>query len=407
MRRVLTILLVPSLYVLSVVIIFRVTGQLEAAQLLRVDFLIGLVISVFMGLAMPLRPQPLWSHVSRFVILVLFILGFTLIISSRNISYWDDAPPWNPSVLGAGTSIAALAFAFLFVSLPRSRAPHNGEDTRLLPVSHTEPCHVRLITNITTGKHRLLVLGFLLTLTLLIVLAILQRLAPAAMQLDTKWIAVAAIPTVLALIAGGYVKAIRGFGFDLEFWINQPIGTALDLKVGEVHILAGGILTKEDINHLNSLSMDYRRSVRRLQLFTRNPHYYDEYVLTTYMHGLPNLEYFEIARPWGEFICLIPVDLFYRGTTRERSDIDELSRFLRSLEQDTVMEMYAADAVSLAVRANQSIIDALESLYTQGATTAVTVDSKGRAIGIVHLADIEGRITRQVIVEAKRRSKSS
>ena len=55
------------------------------------------------------------------VAIPLLFLGILLVMFSRATSFWKDNPPWDPSVLGAGVSIIALAFALAGLSSSRRR----------------------------------------------------------------------------------------------------------------------------------------------------------------------------------------------------------------------------------------------------------------------------------------------
>jgi hypothetical protein len=378
LRRVLTRFLPPIAYVVVLVILLAATGQLEFASFGRVDFLVGLLISIGIGIAIERWPRRFYAYALGFVIVVLFGFGIFLINFSRNTSFWDNNPPWNPSVLGAGVSITALACAFLFASWPLFRAHRNGGNTHTLPNSQINGPALTNIQDI-IRNHQILILGLAVTFILLMIFIILQQFAPSAMQLDGKWIVVAAIPIILALIVGGYIKVIKGFGFELEVWTKKPVVTALDLKAGEFHRPTPRGIMKDTVNYLESLSVDHKRRITRLQ--------------------------FEVVGPRGAFICLIPVGLFYFGKERHEANIDELRRFIQSLEDNFVMQLYGNDAVSFRIPANLSIIDVLELLYSQGVIAAVVENSRGSIIGVIYLSDIEKRIVNEVILEAKRKKK--
>src|SRR3972149_3631895 len=389
-------------YVVFLVILLKITGQLQAANFVRIDFLVGLVISIGIGMAIERWPRRFYAYALGFVIVVLLGIGIFLIIHSRNTSFWDNNPPWNPSVLGAGVSITALACAFFFASWPLFHPERSVGSTRAIPVSQINRPFLKNVRDC-IGNHQLLMLGLAATFILLIIFTILQQFAPSAMQLDVKWIVVAAIPIILALIAGGYIKIVKGFGFELEVRIKEPIAT-LDLKAREVYIPTRGI-RKDTIDYLERLSADRKRRITRLQFSIRRRDYYDPYAITEYIRDLPNLEYFEVVRPGGAFICLIPVSLFYFDKEKHETNIDELRSFVQSLENNSVMQLFVTITTSFRISADLSIINVLELLYSQGVIAAVVVDSKGAVIGIINSSDIEKRIATEVIFEAKRTKK--
>lgn len=246
------------------------------------------------------------------------------------------------------------------------------------------------------GRHTLLVYGLVATLVLLVIFILLQYFFPAVLNLDVKWIAVSVVPLLLALIAGGYVRIIKGFGIELETRIEEPI-VSLDLRATDALTLLKG-LEKQRIRDLDRLSKDQRKRIARLTFFSGRRGYYDAYVIAQYLYSLPNLEYFEILSRDGTFLCFLPTGLF---KIEEEILKDELFQFVTALESNKILDLYSANAITFVVKTDQSIIDVLRMLRSYVLDLAVVTDINGTVVGIVKLSDIEKRIADEVLLARK------
>jgi hypothetical protein len=241
-------------------------------------------------------------------------------------------------------------------------------------------------------------LGLLATFVLLAIFSLLQHFLPSVLNLDIKWIAVATLPLLLALIFGGYVKVIKGFGIELEMRIEEPI-ISLDLNATEV-LTSSPSIEKRYIEDLERLSADRKRKIARLRFISGRPNYYSFNAISAYIRQLPNLEYFEVIRPSGTFICLVPIYLFREN---EEIQMNELTRFVNALQDNRIPRLYSQDITTFSVRSEQSIVEVLEMMRNQGQVIAVVLNSKGSALGLIKMPEIEKRISGEVLLEIKRK----
>jgi hypothetical protein len=329
-------------------------------------------------------------------------IGITLVFLAQFGQIWDKIN-WNPGVFGAGVSITALGFTLLVAfwplrSIPSSDTPTTSRAT--LRTGSTKQTQISKILTEFSKKHPIVILGFIATLIIFIMLLLLQYFLPSMLQLDVKWIVVACLPLIIALIVGGYIKEFGGFGITLKTTMEAPI-TSLDLKAQEVLVSLEGT-PKDTIAALDRIGLERRRKITRLQFSVSRPAYYDVEAIASYMRALPNLEYFEIVKPRGLFVCLLPIWIFYR--LREL-DFLGLERFLSALMEDRVLDMYSDYLITDTVTPKQSLISVLEVLRSKRVDAAAVVGPTGAVLGLVRTSDIEKRITDEVIFEAKRKKK--
>ena len=329
-------------------------------------------------------------------------VGITFTSLARFGQMWVNTN-LNTSVLGAGVSITALGFTLLVVLWPRRSIPSSAMPATNRATSNISSTNKTQVPNILTDlskKHPIVTLGLIATFIIFIALLLLQHFSLLILQLDVKWIVVACIPLLIALIVGGYITEFTGFGITLRTTMRAPI-TWLDFQAQEVFIPSKGI-KKGTRAELDFISLERKRRVTRLQFFVGRRSYYDSSVISVYMRDLPNLEYFEIVRPTGLFVCLLPVRLFYH---HDEVDFRELERFLSALSKHKIPDVYNGEAITATVRAEQSIITVLEILRSNRLEAAVVMDSKEAILGLIKTSDIERRITDEVLFEAKRKKK--
>lgn len=249
-------------------------------------------------------------------------------------------------------------------------------------------------------KYTVLLFGLLPTFVLLVIFAVIQQFLPSALALDVRWIAVAVLPLVVALIFEGYVKKIKGFGIELEMRMEEPV-VSLDLKATEA-FTPSPAMAKQDRRAVESLDTERKREIARLRFISGRREYYKSDAILDYIRQLPNLEYFEVIRPNETFICLVPISLFGE---REHISQHELSDFVNALERNRIKDFYSHHIITLSVKLEQSIIEVLQTMRNQVTAVAVVLDSKGWALGVIKTSDIEKRISDEVLLEIKRKKK--
>lgn len=391
------LLLAVLVYLAGVQIVNALSGRPLFIDINTAYFWSGLVLVIILSIVFNLWPRKSREYAMAVVPFVMLAFGITLIFLSQVESLWTN-PPWNPSVFGAGVSVSALGMALLIAFWPRvSPKPNEISQNNRMHLHNSNPqlSKAQIAKNI-LRRHTLLVYGLVATLVLLVIFILLQYFFPAVLNLDVKWIAVSVVPLLLALIAGGYVRIIKGFGIELETRIEEPI-ISLDLRATDALTLLKG-LEKQRIRDLDRLSKDQRKRIARLTFFSGRRGYYDANVIAQYLYSLPNLEYFEILSRDGTFLCFLPIGLF---KIEEEILKDELFQFVTALESNKILDLYSANAITFVVKTDQSIIDVLRMLRSYVLDLAVVTDINGTVVGIVKLSDIEKRIADEVLLARK------
>lgn len=85
--------------------------------------------------------------------------------------------------------------------------------------------------------------------------------------------------------------------------------------------------------------------------------------------------------------------------------MERIDDFIIALEENAILDEYRQDVTTLSVQAGQRIVDVLEILRIHATDTAVVLDTRGSAVGIVRTSDIEKRIADEVLLAAKRKKK--
>ena len=102
-------------------------------------------------------------------------------------------------------------------------------------------------------KHRVIIIGLSISLGALIILILLNMANRNVLEIETRWLTIAGIPILIALICGGYIRKFKGFGIELETTLKSPV-SMLDLNAADV---------------LSTLECGEKGSIDRLHNLTR------------------------------------------------------------------------------------------------------------------------------------------
>ncbi len=260
----------------------------------------------------------------------------------------------------------------------------------------------------TYKDHPFLIYGFLVSILLLIIFFVLQILVPEIMKLETKWIIVALCPLLYVLIVGGYVKTFKGFGIELE--------TQLKAAISEFSLLATDYLIelpedeKRSNQYLDRLTVEERNRIERLAFYSGKKGYYSIYIVRHYLENLPNLKFIEVRNKNDRFECLLPIKVLrkrnaYNMTINNEIDEGDLSVFLKTLENNDILNKYPTDIISESVLEEQSLIEILPKIRKQRSGILGVVDSSEKLIGILDKSLVEATIADEVF-KARRRFKA-
>lgn len=385
-------------YALSVWAVLSLFGRSFSDYWATSQFWFVLLFVILFTIVRTKWPWQTSKYTMIFVCITLVAIGLTLVFLSGVKSIWVN-PPWDPSILGTGVSIAALgvslAVAFWPPRIPiPDKIPNPETEVRESP----NPNAGRINTKFWYDSKSPLLIGSLISIILLVLFMVLQYISPTSLVLDVKWIIVSGIPLLVALIVGGYIKGFKGFGIELEMRFQEPI-ISLDLEASHVYVSTEG-LRKQTLEDLDRISVERKRKITRLQFISSRRDYYDLNVVYQYMRELPNLEYFEVVKRGGTFMCLLPINLF-----NNRQNNDELSRFVETLEEGRILLTYDDQAITFTVNQDQSIIEVLETLRDHTLESAVVLDNRRKVLGLIKTSDIERRIATEVLFQTKRKNK--
>jgi hypothetical protein len=138
--------------------------------------------------------------------------------------------------------------------------------------------------------HKTLYECFLLSILILIIILILNHNYPIFLEINYQWIIVSGSPLIIGLIAGGYIKSIKGFGFELDAKISHPV-KSLNLPVLVALDHKDKMIKKESVGKLNQFSNDFLKSINIIKVTEKKHGYYDYHALQEYFNRLNNLEY--------------------------------------------------------------------------------------------------------------------
>lgn len=253
-------------------------------------------------------------------------------------------------------------------------------------------------------EHTFLIACSGISLALFSIFAILQLTNSEIMKLGTQWLFVAGVPLLIALVAGGYIGKFKGFGLELESKLRSPV-RSLDLKATDAITSLRGD-EKESTARLPDFTNDQIERTKRLSFVSGRRQYYGTNAIYRYLKKLRNLDYLEVKRETGEFLCLVPVEEF-----KKQNDINcnepvgysdrEIDRFRIALEKNDVCSTYSNTCIDLIVKQDEGLIEVLKKLRNTNKDAAVAVDSEKRFVGLITSSEIERRIADDVLYSRK------
>lgn len=227
----------------------------------------------------------------------------------------------------------------------------------------------------------------------------LQNINSNLLKLESKWIAISILPLLVVLIMEGYINKIRGFGFELETLLTNPIGESSLSATEAIAYLPD--FEKRTLNELMELPNERRNKIKRLSFILGKKDYYSPEVIKKYQQVLPNLTFIEIKEEDGKFIYLMPM----WPINRKEYFLDEpaFEIFVRALENRKIPEQYKKVIVSDFVTEEETLIEVLPKVRMSKYEFLPVVSSQKRLLGIITTEAIEKKIADDVIAASKRR----
>ena len=252
------------------------------------------------------------------------------------------------------------------------------------------------------SKHQFLFIGATFSAVLLFYLGYLQEKGAAFLLLPVQWIIVAFIPFIIALLVGGYVTKIKGFGIEIEATLHDTMKAsffqsldifALDDLSNQHHY--GGV-AKGTVSRLDCFR-DRICSIQRL-IFRRGYNDYSTEKIKQYLEALPCIEFFEILSEEDEFICYIPVKYFLHGNN---PDLDRLETFIKSLQEGDIKLKFSKILIDVRIKSDTNLLQALRRLREEGVTIAAVFSAQNKYLGAILASDIEKRIADTLLIYQK------
>lgn len=165
---------------------------------------------------------------------------------------------------------------------------------------------------------------------------------------------------------------------------------------------------KESTGRLANFTDDKINKTKRLSFITGKSNYYGSSAVKEYLKVLRNIEFLELKKENGEFICLVPVGEFKKkyqennindnnNISNNRFDFNEIEDFIESVENMNTRAKYKSVCVDTTVKQDSNLVDVLLQLRKSNKPSAVVIDGDGGFVGLITSNDIERRIADDVI----------
>jgi hypothetical protein len=235
-------------------------------------------------------------------------------------------------------------------------------------------------------------IGIITSALLLAIFLLLQEINSKILALDIKWIVVASIPLIIALLKSNIIQKFKGFGIELETRLQEPIGKINLTAVDALSDLPGD--EKQSMEYLHKMSSTRRLQIQRLTLKEGRVGYYKAEAVREYIHSLPNLMYIEVVSSEGKFIALIPIELF-----RYQEDIDNLriGQLIGALSEKETKEVFGPLLITDTISEKENLIEALTIVRRSIYKLLPVLSGNGYLLGIITVGMIESRIADEVI----------
>jgi hypothetical protein len=211
------------------------------------------------------------------------------------------------------------------------------------------------------------------------------------MRRTTKWIVVASVPLILAILSSNIIHKFKGFGIELE--------TRLQESVSKVNLAAVNALAdlphdeKQSLWYLENLPESKRIQTQRLIFREGRENYYQPEAIREYLQRLPNLRYFEVLSSEGKFIALVPVEIFGHG---EYMNMNRLVDFIELLARKETMR-FSPNMIVDFVSESENLVEVLPVVRKSKYGLLPVISDSGNTLGIVTKELIESKIADEVL----------
>lgn len=236
------------------------------------------------------------------------------------------------------------------------------------------------------------VTAIIVSIGLLVAFLSLQSYDAKMLGLDVKWLVVASIPLIIAILRSNLIRKFKGFGFELETRLQEPVGRINLVAVNALMDLPSD--EKQSHAYLKNLSDTKRMQIQRLTLREGRREYYKVPVLYEYIRYLPNLRYLEVLSNEGNFIALIPIELF---RTEEFIDEQKLHMFVELLANNEVANFLPHSIIRDTISESENLIDALPIVRKSKYGLLPVISHNGNMLGVITTELVESKIADEVL----------
>jgi hypothetical protein len=247
-------------------------------------------------------------------------------------------------------------------------------------------------------KYKIVALSALLSLLMFAFFFYVQSKEPELLKLDGQWVAVSVLPVLVGLFVSGYISKFKGFGIELESKLEAPVSSIQLTATDAVDELPGN--EKESVGDLHQITERQKREARRISFNLDKKNYYGSHAIEKYIDTLPNIEYLEVKKENGEFVCLLPISLFKVDKeygVEVNTKYEAINRFRISLDENTVLSEFSEAVITLTVQSSSSLIEVLRTLRTNDSYVAAVVSKERKLVGVITAALVEKRIADEVL----------
>ena len=205
------------------------------------------------------------------------------------------------------------------------------------------------------AEHNVLFVGFILSSSLLIGFSRPQNSDLIYLELPQAWFFVSAVPIILALFVGGFIRKGSFAGFEFEGSSEKAAELIIPATSEVVANLTD--IGKGSSDKLKKLTVDQKRNIKILR-FKQNLHNtYNDDIIYEYLDTLLNISYFRIEREGrpSQYISVNALKLFC--FSRQLNDIQggssrlsSTERFLSALKDDRILDEFGHYEVVLLFR---------------------------------------------------------
>ena len=234
--------------------------------------------------------------------------------------------------------------------------------------------------------------GIIVSVLLLILFLLLQQNDSKMLNLEIKWLVVASVPLIIAILRSNVIQKFKGFGIELETRLQESVGKINLVAVNALEDLPGD--EKQSLMYLENLPEHKRIQTQRLTFREGRKNYYQPEAIRQYLYQLPNLKYFEILSSESKFVALIPVELF---RIKDHIDTSRLIELINSIAEKETIKFSQHSIITDSVSENENLVEVLPIVRKSKYGLLPVIAGNGNFLGVVTKELIESKIADDVL----------